>query len=93
MRIAQDRHAGSKPQPALDLLYEVRSLHDAPVHVEGMLTSAVVVNAAAARKFEILLVTRHLALILEFGPKYFMGAPVISKLRAHFSLGELAGLG
>jgi hypothetical protein len=57
-----------------------------------MLTSEVVVDAAAARKFEVLLVGRRSACILEFSPEYFMGASVIGELGTQFSLGELAGL-
>ena len=61
VRIRQDLHARRKLETSLDLPYQVSSLDNASVDVEDMLTREFVVNAAAAGKFEILLVTRHSA--------------------------------
>jgi hypothetical protein len=69
VRIRHDLGARRKLEGSPDLTHHGRSLDNAPVHIEDMLTSEVVVNAAAARKFEILLVTRHSARILEFSPE------------------------
>jgi hypothetical protein len=61
VRIRQDLHARRKLEMAPDVPQQGRSLDNASVHVEDMSTLEVVVNAAAAWKFNILLVTRHSA--------------------------------
>ena len=61
VRIGQDLHTRRKLEASPDLPHQGRSLDNASVQVEDMLTSEFVVNAAASGEFEILLVTRHSA--------------------------------
>ena len=64
MRIRQDLHARRKLELSLDLPDQVQSLDNAFVQVQDMATGQAIEDATAAGKFNILLITRHSALVL-----------------------------